>query len=56
MLAVAESAEEAHRVDLAGGDGVVLEGEFTAEFDAPGLDHAIRLPVRDRVLFASHAP
>ena len=34
VLALASSLEEARRVNLAGFDGVVLEGEFAGGFDA----------------------
>ncbi len=56
LLALARNPEEARRVNPADVDAVVLEGEFAADYQAAGLQHAIRLPLRDRVQFSSDAP
>jgi hypothetical protein len=56
VLALATNAEEARRLSLAEVDGAVLEGEFAGALDAPGLEQAIRLPLRDHVQFRAKAP
>jgi len=55
VLALAANEQEAQRALGARTDGVVLEGEFAAGFDAPGFGQAIRLPLRERIDFNSNA-
>ena len=56
VLALASNPEEARRAADAKADGIVLEGEFAADFTAPGLERAIRLPLREKVRFTTPAP
>lgn len=55
VLALASNAEEARRIASSRTDGVVLEGEFAAGIEGPGLEHAIRLPFREKVQFSTRA-
>ncbi len=56
VLGLALSVEDAQRLNRSVFDGVVLEGAFSATLETPGFERAIRLPLRDQVLFGSNAP
>jgi hypothetical protein len=56
VLLLATNPEEGRRLNPAGVDGVVLEGDFADGFDGRGFEHAIRLPLRDHLQFRANAP
>jgi hypothetical protein len=56
VLSLAGNRDEALRAASAATDGVVLEGEFAAEFKQAGFENAIRLPLREQVQFATSVP